>query len=138
MQYPQIHNFLESVPLTQQRQWQKFISSLSETQKADFAQLCPELAIKQRGDSFHDTDGLGRGVQNRVVDLKATQKMHIKVAEDDKPFPAISYRKQIYTLFRTLSDWETAQKISSRLRVGYLITETPKGWVIWVHEQEQT
>jgi hypothetical protein len=137
MQYPQINNFFENVPINHQRQWQKFINSLSEAQKADFAQLCPDLTIKQRRDIFQDTDGLGSEVQNRIVDLKATKKMHIRVAGDDKPFPAISYRNHTYTLFRTLSDWETAAKISSRLKVGYLITQTPKGWVVWVHEQEE-
>ncbi len=137
MQYPQINSFFESVPINHQRQWQNFINSLSESQKADFAKLCTDLTIKQRGNVFQDTDGLGSEVQNRLVDLKATQKMHIKLAGDDKPFPAISYRNYTYTLFRTLSDWETAQKISSRLKVGYLITQTPKGWVVWVHEQEE-
>ncbi len=137
MQYPQIDNFLEGVPINCQRQWQKFINSLSEAQKADFAQLCPELMIKQRASSFQDTDGLGQTLQNRVIDIKATQKMHIKLAGDDKTFPAIRYGGSIYALFRTLSDWETAKKISSRLKVGYVITQTPKGWVVWVHEQEE-
>ncbi len=137
MQYPEIDNFLEGVPIHSQRQWQKFINSLSAAQKADFAQLCPDLVVKQRGGSFQDTDGLGEGIQNRLVDIKAVQKMHIRVAGDDKPFPAIRYRNNTYSLFRTLSDWQTAQKISSRLKVGYLITQTPKGWVVWVHEQEE-
>ena len=130
----QINAFLRSTPPEQRQLWQRFISSLNETQLSLFVELCPDITIKKKDTKLLASDGLGQDLASRVVDIKLVQRKHIMIEGDDKPFPAIVYRQHTYSLFRTLQDWASVEKITSRLRLGYLVTQTPKGWVIWVHE----
>jgi hypothetical protein len=130
----QINAFLRSTPPEQRQLWQRFISSLNETQLSLFVELCPDITIKKKDTKLLASDGLGQDLASRVVDIKLVQRKHIMIEGDDKPFPAIVYRQHTYSLFRTLQDWAEVEKITSRLRLGYLVTQTPKGWVIWVHE----
>lgn len=134
MEYPQLTNFLQALPPNRRPSWGQFLDSLTPNQKAQFAELCGELTVKAV--TGVNTDGLGHNLSDRVVDIKAVKRLHINVEGEDKPFPAISYRNHIYSLFRTLNDWSAVEKITSRLRASYLVTQTPKGWVVWVHEQD--
>jgi hypothetical protein len=133
MENPQLASFLRALPPSQRPNWAQFIDSLSKTQQEMLGELSVDITVKPRASI--DTDGLGTNLQGRIVDIKAVQKQHIKLEGDDKPFPALVYNRHTYSLFRTLHDWASVEKITSRLRVGYLVTETPKGWVVWVHEQ---
>lgn len=130
----QINAFLRSTPTHQRQLWQTFVSSLNDAQISLFAELCPDITIKTKDSDFAPTDGLGNSLDSRLVDLKLVQRKHITIEGDDKPFPAIVYKQHTYSLFRTIQDWSSVQKITSRLRFGYLVTQTPKGWVVWVHE----
>lgn len=59
---------------------------------------------------------------------------HVQLEGMDKPVAAIEYQGHTYSFFKAFSSWEEAEKIASRLKDLYIITNTRKGWAIWAFE----
>jgi len=72
--------------------------------------------------------------QQFVVDSKLTYHCHIDLAEEEKPIAAIAYQGKFYSFFRTCANLETTEKIASRMKGGFIITQIKKGWAIWAFE----
>jgi hypothetical protein len=73
-------------------------------------------------------------IQQYVVDSSKTYRCHVDLADSDKPIAAIAYQGKFYSFFRTCPNWETAEKIASRMKGEFVITEIKKGWAIWAFE----
>ncbi|MEB3356994.1 MAG: hypothetical protein VKK04_09725 [Synechococcales bacterium] len=64
---------------------------------------------------------------------------HIYLPDLEQPVAAISYQSNYYSLFRVEPDQTTALKIAEKLgdrNEVVAITQIPKGYAIWVQEQE--
>ncbi len=76
----------------------------------------------------------GNFTETFVLEKGKVRYCHIKLQELDKPVAGIEYKGQFYSFFKFCSDWATAEKVAKRLSDPYIVTATPKGWVIWAHE----
>lgn len=73
-------------------------------------------------------------IQQYVIDPKMTHHCHIDLIDYDKPIAAIAYQGKFYSFFRTCPNWEAVEKIGSRMKDEFVITQIKKGWAIWAFE----
>ncbi len=91
---------------------------------------------KKQNDTLDESElfRLGGKTSNFVITPAQIRYHHIQVEDLDRPVAAIAYNGFTYSLFRTSSDWNEVEKLTSRLSAAYVITVISKGWAIWVFE----
>jgi hypothetical protein len=74
-----------------------------------------------------------------VLQRQAYKTCHIQLPDTPEPISAIVYANQFYSYVRFYSSLEATQRASERLiRLGnqVVLTQVPKGLVLWVFEPD--
>ncbi|MBD1912351.1 MULTISPECIES: hypothetical protein [unclassified Leptolyngbya] len=88
------------------------------------------------------SDGIGQADTDQPLILESRtlyRSCHIVLTETGERMPAINYGNQFYSFFRSERDRARALELATKLRQRDhlpLLTQTPKGFAIWVFEPD--